>query len=116
MIKFVISITKTTKLNFVKKIKISSKQIKAKVEQLGRELSEEYKQENPIFIGVLNGSFMFLSDLIRALSIDCEISFIECKRNKSAVESIPPDADIIILSFFFKYLREKSSFLNRLVK
>ena len=51
------------------KIKISSEQIKAKVEQLGRELSEVYKQENPIFIGVLNGSFMFLSDLIRALSI-----------------------------------------------
>ena len=61
------------------KIKISSKQIKAKVEQLGRELSEEYKQENPIFIGVLNGSFMFLSDLIRALSIECEISFLELK-------------------------------------
>ena len=60
-------------------IKISSKQIKAKVEQLGRVLSEEYKQENPIFIGVLNGSFMFLSDLIRALSIECEISFLELK-------------------------------------
>ncbi len=61
------------------KIKISSKQIKAKVEQLGRELSDEYKQENPIFIGVLNGSFIFLSDLIRALSIECEISFLELK-------------------------------------
>ena len=60
-------------------IKISSKQIKAKVEQLGRVLSEEYKQENPIFIGVLNGSFMFLSDLTRALSIECEISFLELK-------------------------------------
>ena len=61
------------------KIKITSKMIKARVEQIGRELSKEYKDQNPIFIGVLNGSFMFLSDLIRALSIECEISFIQLK-------------------------------------
>ena len=61
------------------KLKIPSKKIKTRVEQIGRELSKEYKRENPIFIGVLNGSFMFLSDLIRALSIECEISFIQLK-------------------------------------
>ena len=61
------------------KIKITSKKIKERVEQIGRELSQEYKDQNPIFIGVLNGSFMFLSDLIRALSIECEISFIQLK-------------------------------------
>ena len=61
------------------KIKISSKNIKERVEQIGRELSHEYKGETPIFIGVLNGSFMFLSDLIRALSIECEISFVQLK-------------------------------------
>ena len=61
------------------KIKITSKKIKARIEQIGRELSKEYKDQNPIFIGVLNGSFMFLSDLIRALSIECEISFIQLK-------------------------------------
>ena len=61
------------------KIKIPSKKIKARVEQMGRELSKEYKGEIPLFIGVLNGSFMFLSDLIRALSIECEISFLQLK-------------------------------------
>jgi len=61
------------------KLKISSKDIKTRVEQIGFELSKEYKQENPIFIGVLNGSFMFLSDLIRALSIECEITFLQLK-------------------------------------
>jgi len=61
------------------KIKISSKNIKARVEQIGRELSKEYKGETPFFIGILNGSFMFLSDLIRALSIECEISFLQLK-------------------------------------
>ena len=61
------------------KIKISSKKIKARVEQIGRDLSKEYKGEPPFFIGVLNGSFMFLSDLIRTLSIECEISFLQLK-------------------------------------
>ena len=61
------------------KIKISSKKIKARVEQIGSELSKEYKGTTPIFIGVLNGSFMFLSDLIRSLSIECEISFLQLK-------------------------------------
>ena len=61
------------------KIKIPSKKIKARVEQIGRELSKEYKGETPFFIGILNGSFMFLSDLIRALSIECEISFLQLK-------------------------------------
>ena len=61
------------------KLKIPSKKIKKRVEQIGHELSQEYKRKNPIFIGVLNGSFMFLSDLVRALSIECEISFIQLK-------------------------------------
>ena len=61
------------------KLKISSRNIKTRVKQIGHELSQEYKRENPIFIGVLNGSFMFLSDLIRAVSIECEVSFIQLK-------------------------------------
>ena len=61
------------------KLKISSKNIKTRVEQIGLELSQEYKGENPIFIGVLNGSFIFLSDLIRELSIECEITFLQLK-------------------------------------
>ena len=61
------------------KLKISSKKIKTRVEQIGHELSQQYKRGNPLFIGVLNGSFMFLSDLIRALSIECEISFLQLK-------------------------------------
>ena len=80
------------------KIKISSKKIKARVEQIGRELSKEYKGKNPLFIGVLNGSFVFLSDLIRALSIDCEVSFLQLKsydgKKSSGSVDIIKDFDI----------------------
>ena len=61
------------------KLKISSNNIQTRVEQIGLELSQKYEGEIPIFIGVLNGSFMFLSDLVRALSIECEISFLQLK-------------------------------------
>jgi len=82
------------------KIKISSKKIKARVEQIGRELSKEYKGEPPFFIGVLNGSFMFLSDLIRALSIECEISFLQLKsydgKKSTGSVDIIKDFDVIL--------------------
>ena len=60
-------------------IQFTSKSISTRVNQIGKDLSKKYKNKNPIFIGVLNGSFMFLSDLIRTLSIECEISFLQLK-------------------------------------
>ena len=61
------------------KIKFPAKLIKAKVERIGEDLSHDYEGKNPVFIGVLNGSFMFLADLMKEVSIDCEICFIQLK-------------------------------------
>ena len=41
------------------------------------DINIEYKNKNPLLIGILNGSFMFLSDLSKLLSIDCEITFMK---------------------------------------
>ena len=57
----------------------SSSDIKNRVEELGSEISEEYEKKEPIFIGVLNGSFIFMADLMRSLSIDCEMDFIKVR-------------------------------------
>jgi hypoxanthine phosphoribosyltransferase len=43
---------------------------------MAKEISQSYQNEIPILIGVLNGGFIFLADLIRNLEIDCEIDFI----------------------------------------
>ena len=59
------------------KIKFPANLIKAKVERIGKQLSIDYKDKNPVFIGVLNGSFMFMADLMKKVSIDCEICFIQ---------------------------------------
>ena len=55
----------------------TQEQIRDKVKALGTKLSNKFRNEIPIFIGVLNGSFIFLADLLRELTIDCEMDFIK---------------------------------------
>jgi len=56
---------------------ITEKQIKDRIKELGKEISKEYRGKLPIFIGILNGSFMFLSDLLREITIHCEMDFLK---------------------------------------
>ena len=56
---------------------ISDQDISKRVKEISNEISRLYCDKNPILIGVLNGSFIFMSDLIRHLNIDCEIDFIK---------------------------------------
>jgi len=58
---------------------ISPEKIQKRVLELGKEISEKYTGKDPIFIGVLNGSFMFMADLLRSISIDCEMDFIKVR-------------------------------------
>jgi len=56
---------------------ISKEELATRVLQIAYEISENYKTEPVLFIIVLNGSFIFASDLIRAMEIDCEVDFIK---------------------------------------
>ncbi len=56
---------------------IGEEKIQERIKELGEQLSAEYKNKVPIFVGVLNGAVLFLADLIRALDIDCEMDFIK---------------------------------------
>ena len=56
---------------------ISNEEIQRRIEEIAEGLSEQFKDEIPILIGVLNGSFIFISDLMRKLNIDCEMDFIK---------------------------------------
>jgi hypoxanthine phosphoribosyltransferase len=51
--------------------------IQARIAELGRQIDAEYADADtpPIFIGVLNGAFIFTADLMRSVSIDCEVDF-----------------------------------------
>lgn len=57
---------------------ISEQEIQAKLFSIGSDIREKYKDSRPLFIGVLNGAFMFAADLIRACGdLDCEIIFVK---------------------------------------
>ncbi len=56
---------------------LSEEKIQIRVKELGEKISEDYNTSTPVFIGVLNGSFLFMSDLIRNVSIDSEIDFFK---------------------------------------
>ena len=47
---------------------LSEEQIQNRIKELAEQISSEYKSTVPVFIGVLNGSFLFMSDLIRYLT------------------------------------------------
>jgi hypoxanthine phosphoribosyltransferase len=59
------------------KILITEEKIKQKVAELAKKISKDYKNKDKLLIvGILKGSTIFLSDLVRQLDIDCEIDFI----------------------------------------
>ncbi len=63
---------------------ISDEDIQKRVNEIAMDLSQKFKDEVPILIGILNGSFIFMADLIRALDIDCEMDFIKLASYKGS--------------------------------
>src|ERR1700761_2833220 len=56
---------------------ITAATISERIKKLAEEISADYAGKEPLFIAILNGSFMFASDLFKYISIDAEISFIK---------------------------------------
>jgi hypoxanthine phosphoribosyltransferase len=58
------------------KVLITEEQIERRVKELGKELSDKFEGSEPLFIGVLKGSFIFMADLIRNVSLKCSMDFM----------------------------------------
>ena len=58
---------------------IGKDKIKKRIKEISKQLYKTYRDKNPVFIGVLNGSFIFLSDLVRECDFDCQVDFIQVK-------------------------------------
>jgi len=56
---------------------IAEKKILEKVKELGEKINHDYKDKSPVFLPILNGSFMFAADLMREVSIPCQVSFVK---------------------------------------
>lgn len=58
-------------------IMMPESQILAAIDKVAARINEDMKDKNPLFLAVLNGSFMFASDLMKRITIPCEISFVK---------------------------------------
>jgi hypoxanthine phosphoribosyltransferase len=104
---------------------LTSEEIQDAIRKLAKQLDEEYAGKKPLFIGVLNGSFMFASDLFKYLTIEAEICFIKLasyKGTKSTghvITAIGLDTDVtqrhvIILEDIIDTGKTMHSFLPQL--
>ncbi len=59
------------------KVYLTQQELEERIAELGEELGEHYQGKHPIFIGVLNGAYIFLSDLMRRVTIPCEVDFLK---------------------------------------
>ena len=66
---------------------ISEKTIQKRVEEIGKEITKDFADKIPVIIGVLNGSFLFLADLVRNINIDYEVDFIKISSYVNSTKS-----------------------------
>ena len=60
----------------IKKILISAEDIQQKVQEIAAQLSQEYADKDPIFVGVLKGVVIFYADVLKHITIPCQMDFM----------------------------------------
>jgi hypoxanthine phosphoribosyltransferase len=71
----------------VGEILVQPDELARRVRELGAEISRDYEGREPLLIGVLKGAVFFLSDLMRSLTVSCEVDFMAVASYGSATES-----------------------------
>ena len=69
------------------KVLLTEEQIKARVQEMGDQLYDAFQNKNPMFVGVLNGCFIFMADLVRATQLKSELDFIGVSSSHNATKS-----------------------------
>ncbi|MBN1481840.1 hypoxanthine phosphoribosyltransferase [candidate division KSB1 bacterium] len=59
------------------RVLVSKNALEKRIQQLGQQLTRDYRDKEPIIVGVLNGCFIFIADLVRAIELDLEIDFLK---------------------------------------
>ena len=71
----------------VKEVLITSQEIEEKVREIGARITEDYRGENPLLIGVLRGAVVVMSDLMRNIDLQCELDFMDISSYGSGTSS-----------------------------
>lgn len=62
--------------NDLEEILFTEEELEARVKELGAEITRDYAGKNPVFVGILKGSFIFMADLVRAVDLPCSVDFM----------------------------------------
>jgi len=71
----------------IESILITEEKIRQRVNELAKQISADYRGSQPLLVGLLKGSFIFLADLARALDIDSEIDFMTVSSYGNSMEN-----------------------------
>ncbi|SUY48321.1 hypoxanthine-guanine phosphoribosyltransferase [Clostridium putrefaciens] len=73
--------------NDIEKVLLTEEELKEKVREIGSKISEDYRGEELVLIGVLKGSVMFMSELMKEISIYCSMDFMAVSSYGNGSES-----------------------------
>lgn len=93
-----------SKSDAIEQVLISEKQLQIKISEMGKKISEDYKDKNLLLVGILKGSVMFMADLMREIDIPFEIDFMSVSSYGSGVKTsgvvkIIKDLDVSVEKF-----------------
>ncbi|MCQ2462517.1 MAG: hypoxanthine phosphoribosyltransferase [Clostridia bacterium] len=74
-------------VNDVERVLFSEEEIEQRVSELGKEISEYYKDKNLLLVSVLKGSIVFMADLMRHITVPCSIDFMAVSSYKDGTVS-----------------------------
>ena len=69
------------------KVLVTEEELEKRVKELGEEIYEKFEGKNPLFLGVLKGSFIFMADLVRATQLKGDIEFMSVSSYANATTS-----------------------------
>ena len=69
------------------KVLVTEEELKARIAEMGAELYDRFEGKNPLFLGVLKGSFVFMADLVRACQVKSDVEFIAVSSYQNATVS-----------------------------
>lgn len=77
----------TDMLSDIKEVLVTEQEIRETVQKLGEKISEDYKGKNLLLVSVLKGAVVFMADLMRAITIPCQIDFLSVSSYGNGIKS-----------------------------
>ena len=73
--------------NDMETILFTEEQLKARVAELGEQITRDFQGKEPVFVGVLKGSFTFMADLVRRVDLPCTVDFMSVSSYGNATKT-----------------------------